>query len=471
MSGNIRLCVLSACLLTAGSAFAQNQAKSLSQLLKSSFTAPKNIAGQLSVIQTRRLQSNYTALEETRRALYQNPGWAVSAAFKPVSESLRVLGMPLPEHIAATASPAEKEKYRKEVSALLYKESRALGEILHQKPRPQMSEDKLNWSPQLSQQQAASPLIWKQWMDIAPTATWGTPNWDEILVKPFIFPSNTASAKYVPSDELNALFEQGMMPQYDLYTHILKRKGLSSQQKQLIIALVDESSSVLSYPFVQKYMANFHAIPAVYDSVGRLPRHDQNRLQQYAVTLQKSLIRKLQQKGKWTNADFEMFAEASVYLPPKKAKAVLAALTYAEPKAALWLLDHPLDNPTSQHILQEVRQLRAKKEILWPDGKMLPKAEVDINFKRLNYLRLRALNAYFTVLSVRLSRLMEIEYTVSYSLKLMNDPNAAKKEDDLELLLSSRVYLTANRARLRTLINRLEAQLEQLEAEIDNQLP
>ncbi len=472
MSGNIRLFLLGACLLSAGNAFAQNQAKTLSQLLKVSFTAPKNIAANhLSTEQIRMLQSNYTALEETRRALYQNPGWAVSAAFKPVNENLRVLGMPLPAHISEEATRAEKERYRKDLDDLLYQESLTLGQILDQKPRPQTPAERLNWSSHFSQRQASSPLIWNAWVYTHPSATWGTRNWDEVFVKPFIFPSNPASPKYVPPEELTELLAKEMLPQYDLYSYILSRKKLSLQQKQLLIALLDEAAAATSYPFVQKYMMSFRAIPSVYSSLGRLPRHDKNRLEDFAVTLQKNLIRKLQEKGKWKQSDFEMFAEASIYLPPEKAKAVFAAVTYLEPKAALWLLDHPLNNPTSQHLLQEIQKVRANKKNLWQDGKILPKAETMVNLKRLNFLRLQAMNAYFTVLTERLNRLMEIEYSVTYSLQLMNDPNRISQENDIQAVLSSRIYLSANQARLRTLINQIELRLEKLGTEMDNELP
>ena len=89
---------VAACVFTACALSAQTPAKNLSQFLKASCTAPKCLGktGVLSASQRHMLQSNFIALEETRRAIKQNPGWAVSAQFEKTAQRLSQLGLDLP---------------------------------------------------------------------------------------------------------------------------------------------------------------------------------------------------------------------------------------------------------------------------------------------------------------------------------------------------------------------------------------
>ena len=151
-------------------------------------------------------------------------------------------------------------------------------------------------------------------------------------------------------------------------------------------------------------------------------------------------------------------------------KAVFAAVTYLEPKAALWLLDHPLDNPTSQHLLQEIQKVRANKKNLWQNGKILPKMHLGKHFDQLKYERARALHAQWAVLYNRLKKLLDKqEQLVEVGKRLKTAPAAQNPSpEQVTLDTSSRIRVYAQKARLQRVIDEAQNTMQQIMQELSD---
>ena len=464
------LSLTASCLLAAGSVFAQLPAKSLTQLLKSSFTAPKSFAG-LSVLSSRQLQTlrnRFDAIEEVRRALYQDPGWVVSKNFAATANYLKELGMPLPQRPAADAPLKDKELYRQQVNHLLQQEGKTLGQLIGQKPRPSLSVQRLNWDKlKVAQSQLLSNQPGRILLQAnSPTFSWGTPNWDEVRVKPVEISSRTEDAYYMPEKVLLQLTDLPTKTLGATYDYLMQEKSLSPLQKQTFISLIAEASSLLTYHFVQSYMYIFGEIPSVSYDAGALsqPKHT---LQAYAAAVQDRLLHKLQNNGTWTEEDFEWFVGASVFLPADQARAILAAATYLEPKAALWLLKHPLQDKTSQEILAQLNWARLHQQEIWPNGNLTRKHAVTASIHQAQRQRILQLQAYQLVLINRLEKLLQVHHQLYY-MKKLSQSHLSKDSSTRENLADtiSLSFIEARQARLERLIGEIQYTLHQVESEL-----
>ena len=168
----------------------------------------------------------------------------------------------------------------------------------------------------------------------------------------------------------------------------------------------------------------------------------------------------------WTDQEFEMFAEASVCLPADKAKAVLGAVTYLEPTAALWLLEHPLDNAVSRRISARTQAIRQQKDVLWPNGNIQSKAMTHINFKRLQLERLQDLQAFVDILSERLNKLMNIDYNTRHAERILSSRKEGASAEEQSERLAGNIMVSARNARVQKLINQTHVRLQQTQEEI-----
>ena len=459
---------VAACVFTACALSAQTPAKNLSQFLKASCTAPKCLGktGVLSASQRHMLQSNFIALEETRRAIKQNPGWAVSAQFEKTAQRLSQLGLNLPAKPQADASTAEKENYLRQLNAALYQESQALGSLVNEKPRPLATDASLQHQPaQALRIQGTSRQAWEEILrQQQPNASWGTPNWDEVRIVPAQEFTNVRSPFYVTTELMEKVTSNPQISEEELYDLILSEKDMADVAKQQLIVTLAGTSSVLTHNFTRLYLYLFGQVPTLQVKDG-LPTADQ-ALEKYAVSLHKRLIKKLEANNGWTDQEFEMFAEASVYLPAAKAKAVLGAVTYLEPTAALWLLEHPLDNAVSRRIIARTQAIRQQKDVLWPNGNIQPKAMTHINFKRLQLERLQALQAYEDILTERLNKLMNIDYNTRHAERILSSRKEGASAEEQSERLAGNIMVSARNARVQKLINQTHVRLQQTQEEI-----
>lgn len=78
-----------------------------------SFTAAKFVqpAKILSESEFHLLSSNLYAIDQTRKALIKNPGWAFTPEFSASRNHLKNLGLPLPQVPAALATTAERTRF------------------------------------------------------------------------------------------------------------------------------------------------------------------------------------------------------------------------------------------------------------------------------------------------------------------------------------------------------------------------
>ena len=463
--------LLAGCLLVAGVASAQTSAKSLTQLLKSSFTAPKKFStlNTLSTSQMQSLRNRYDAIEEARRALYQNPGWVVSKDFAATAAHLKMLGLPMPKHPAVNASLKDKELYRQQLNKILQHESRVLGTILAKKPRPDIPAHLLKWdAAKMLQSQTVSRQMWEQILKGKNSSfAWGTPNWDQVRVTPVKLSENPGDPNYISQEVMGKLTEQPEKSITAVFDFILQEKTLSPQQKQFFMMLIDDAASVLSYNFVQLYMYVFNEFPAVSYDAGALPKAN-DYLRSYAYTVQRRLLDKLDKTGTWAENDFEFFVETSVYLPAKKAQAVLSAATYLEPQAALWLLNNPLKDETSQKILNQLTWVRNHQQTIWPNGDMSKKSSVGSYFFGAKSKRIRSLQARMDVLNTRLQKLMNAQYQLNH-MKEVVDKQAKQTRDashDVPEYVTAWSFVSARKARLQKLINQTQSEIQNIREEL-----
>lgn len=457
--------------LTAAAA-AQVPAKNLPTLIKAASTAPKTIlkGGMLSAAQRHALESQFQSVEETRRALARNPGWAVSAHFIKPAQQLRQLGLALPPAPSVNASTVEKEAYRKQVAKMLHEEGVALGKLIGQTPRPADPAERLEWN---FQKMFLASARHHDAMDLLltsnnPTLVWGTPNWDQVRVVPLEFP-NASEEKLDDYDELvGSLAGNEDRNLSDTLNTLLNDAALSSAEKQTLMDAIAEASELLSYDFVRLYMQIFNQVPVVQLPPGARLRQTEP-LRRYATAVQRMLIEKLHANGSWTPKDFNRFADVSVYLPAEQANAVMAAVTYLEPKAALWLLSNPVTDPLSKKLIAQTEQLRAQKNERWPDGNIVPKETAHHNFSRLKYERQKALQGRVTVLTARLEKAMERLESAARAQQIMTSRQQIKASEPEEMheRLAAEVFFAARIARLKSQIEQLKDSLSKTQEELD----
>lgn len=461
------------CLLGIASvAMAQVPANKLPALLKAASTAPKTIVkgGVLSAAQLHALESQFQSVEEARRALARNPGWAVSAQFIQPANELRQLGLALPPAPDVNAATVEKEVFRRQVAKMLYEEGVALGQLIGQKPRPQDTPDRLTWN---FQKMFLASARHHDAMDVLltsdkPTLVWGTPNWDQVRVVPLEFP-HASEEKLDDYDELvGALAGNEDRNLSDTLDTLLNDMALSSADKQMLMGAIAEASELLSYDFVRLYMQIFNQIPVVRTPDGfRLPQGQ--ALQRYATAIQKMLIEKLRDGGVWTPRDLNRFADVSVFLPPARANAVIGAVTYLEPKAALWLLTNPVTDPLSKKLIAQTQQLRAQQKERWPDGTIFPKETAHHQFSRLRYERQKSLRAYIDVLTVRMEKAMERLEATARAQQIMasRTKNTTATPEERHERLAADVFISARIARIKAQIEQLKDTLSQTQEALD----
>ena len=456
------------CLLSAGVAGAQTGNK-ISQLLKTSFTAPKIVETLPPTAQFKALSSTFKSLEETRRALVQSPTWGLSSEFASIAKRLQEMGLPLPKQPGKNATAAERALYLKEVNRVLLAESSTLGLITNQKPRPAASEKALRYDPKKATQAQTEEFesLFQQLSQGEETFSVGTPNWNEIQIFPNPAFTNPSSAAYVNQETFARFSETAKVSLPRLYDAILNETMLSSYQKQALICAIDEAASRLSPLFVRMYIFGLNKIPSV-QYVNAVPPAAGNALKKYAVAAQINLLKRLEKNGQWTEAELDNFAEVSVFLEPARAKAVLGAVTFLEPKAAQWLLTHPLNDQNSQKIITLTNMLRNSKKSVWPNGNISPKMPAQIPFDQLRKERVKALSARVEILEGRLKKLAARRVHTQNARELLEEnisaklPTAGQAEK-----VSLSITAAAKEARLTRMINKVQTEILDILKEIN----
>lgn len=400
-------------------------------------------------------------VEQVRRAIAQNPTWALSKDFTQTLNLLRKAGVVLPLQPIPSASTAAKETYLKELNQKLFQSAKSLSEQTNQKIRPLIAQEHFNWKPRNTKEFLnLSP----DEMDIllqgkSPEISFGTKNWDEFRIKPFSFPAKRGVSSDIYEEIIQKLsaFDGA---EYKMFDYILRTPSLNSYQKQLLISALDDAHSLLGSEAVSLYMLLFGQIPKV-EFISERGISVNKRMEKYAIYLQKNLINKLERKGSWSETDLDMFVDVSVYLDPVKAQAVLHVLTYLEPSAAIWVLENPLENATSQQILALAKKTSAEKEKIWPDGNLLPKIKTQLDWELLYKERKEALSAQADLLWERMESLWERYSVIKNVMELMNAEPFTPERIPVSISYSTQ------KVRIEKILKEIKIRLASIQQEID----
>ena len=335
----------------------------------------------------------------------------------------------------------------------LQQNSEFLGAALNRKTMPAFStKQALASSTKL---QFPSEVILEQMvMKRSPSFSLGIPNINEVKVHPIRSFQNPSHPLYI-QPEMMADFALSNRSTYELYDFILSRESLSSQQKQTLILAIEEAVLVMGDHATRFYMGLFYSIPSFSYPTANVP-YKQHALETYATAVQTKLIKKLKMQKSWDNKDFELFNEVSVFLAPQRASAVLQAITYLEPDAALWLLTQPLKDGISQQIIAKAQAVHKLQHDIWPNGLLSPKISTNHSFKQLQAERLAALNSYAKVLDDQIMSLSKLFPQLENSSRVFPFP---------ELQISNKIYNAARTARLKKMIENLSLRQREVKNE------
>ena len=147
---------------------------------------------------------------------------------------------------------------------------------------------------------------------------------------------------------------------------------------------------------------------------------------------------------------------------------MLSAATYLEPQAALWLLNNPLKDETSQKILNQLTWVRNHQQTIWPNGDMSKKSSVGSYFFGAKSKRIRSLQARMDVLNTRLQKLMNAQYQLNHMKELV-DKQAKQTRDashDVPEYVTAWSFVSARKARLQKLINQTQSEIQNIREEL-----
>ena len=241
--------------------------------------------------------------------------------------------------------------------------------------------------------------------------------------------------------------------------------------KTEMMMTVANASQGLSFYFVQEYMGTFREIPQLLLDPEGTPFQTDNAALDYAERVQIALVKKLQQKGFWTGEDFEHFSEVSAFFPTDRANLILGAVTYLEPSAALYLLEHPQDLAGVKKITQTVQATRAEKDALWPNGTMTYKIPFALIAEQLKKNRLTVLETQHERLEKLLGKLMAredfLDVRAPYLLKQAEKKVSPADTEHQLWQAATQASFAAQLERLNRIKTQVLDRLGELEAEIE----
>ena len=160
----------------------------------------------------------------------------------------------------------------------------------------------------------------------------------------------------------------------------------------------------------------------------------------------------------------QCFFDLNVFLPENNRRDILAALTYLEPDAALYLLAHPGKNTITQQLRGEVQAARSQATI---NNGVLSKARLQTKTGVFNsHRRLVALTDYYEILNRRLAAITKRFVTRKYQLQqAQHQPLPADPVKRMEKL-SYRLYCQLDMQHLQELSSQIDARIKQIQTEL-----
>lgn len=442
-----------------------------------SFTAAKIVHPTkiLSESEFHLLSSNLYAIDQTRKALIKNPNWAFTPEFNASRGHLKALGLPLPQVPAAHATTAERTRFLQQTVRTLEQERKALGQLLDKKTSSTAPVNRVTWDRQMAALARATNA--SDQYDVLDSETpelhWGTPGLDEVWVIPMPEPDHVGltSAALNGREVIERIVDSKADTLPQLLDNILHDPDISPATKTEMMMTVANAAQGLSFYFVQEYMGTFREIPQLLLDPEGTPFQAAPAALNYAERVQIALVKKLQQKGLWAEEDFEHFADVSAFFPTDRANLILGAVTYLDPSAALYLLEHPQDVAGVKKIAQAVQAARAEKDALWPNGNMTYKIPFDLATKQFKKNRLAVLDAQHEKLEDLLGKLMKREDFLDLRApNLLKQAQAKAAPADTEHQLwqaATQASFAAQRERLNRLKTQVLDRLGEVEEEID----
>lgn len=426
------------------------------------------------------LESRLLALSTISRALRKNPNLPNSPVFAQYAQTLTLMGEKLPPVPPANAPASKKRQYAEQVRQVInqslqqgQKKATHLTTKENQSYK-ELSSAHINWARRRSEMTLANAKNNEKWHKFEQalaakkqTFSWGEKNWDEVRIGPAAMPQD-------PNDPLfgsaNTLYHLAKEPPKEFFLamdFISYSKALTPYQKQAIWQHLGQLNDVIGYPMVYVYMSLFHKVPAI-SAPGLMEKEVSPSLQQYARDTQLVLIEKLKKGQQWNEQQANTFFDLSVFLPGHNGKDVIAALTYLEPDAALYLLAHPQETAATRQIRQQVLSARAKAQI--KDG-LLIKQPLDKPLGVYNsFRRLRALAAYSDVLSMRLEkinkRIAMRKTQIKNAQQIQKQEGASNPFNTQQLKLSYQLYCQMDLLHLQQLHDKLFDRIKYVQQEL-----
>lgn len=468
--------------LLASPVCAQKNPKQWASLLKSGAekTAPISNPARLlpkpmSFEQSLALENRLLALSALSRTLRRNPHLPNEAAFSQYAQTLTLIGEGLPAAPAAQATAQEKQQYATQVRQYINRRLKEEEELLalHLRPKDNftkaLSSPRIHWARARHERTLANAQDIKKW-DVQLEAikgnqekfSWGEKGWDEVTLGPARMPKG-------PQDPLfsarNTIYKLAQKPPQDFISAMdfITYSPLNPYQKQTLWQHLAQLNDTVGYPFIFGYMMVYHKLPAL-KAPGLLEEEVSPSLQAYARDTQLVLIEKLKKGESWTEDQANAFFDVSVFLPQTNKRDILAALTYLEPDAALYLLAHPGEQPVTQKLRAEVQTARAKAT--WGNDP-LSKARLQTKTGVFNsHRRLTALASYGELLNKRAEKITQRMVTRKYQIQqIQRQPLPQDPVKRMEKL-SYQLYCQLDLQHLQEVYNKINARMKQVQTEV-----
>lgn len=362
-------------------------------------------------------EARLLALSALSRALRKNPNLPNTAQFADYASTLTLMGEKLPPVPAASATAEQKRQYAEQVRQAINQALQTASPTYNvgapsanaKNSYNKLAASQVNWAKRRHEMTLANAQDLQKWSQFEKALaakkqsfSWGEKNWDEIRIAPVALPRD-------PQDPLfgiaNTLYHLAQNPpkEFSLAMDFISySKALTPYQKQAIWQHLAHLNDVIGYTMVYAYMALYHKVPAI-SAPGLREEAFSPSMQQYARNTQLVLIEQLKKGQEWSELQTNLFLDISVFLPGYNGKDVLAALTYLEPDAALYLLAHPKENKITQNIRRQIQSARTKAKLV---NGLLTKAPLQKRLGVFNsFRRLKALAAYSDLLSARLEKI------------------------------------------------------------------
>lgn len=480
---NIQYVIPALCLaLLTSPASAQKNLKQWGNLLKNSVekSAPVSNPARLlpkpiSFEESLALENRLVALTALSRTLRRNPYLPNEAPFADYAQTLTLIGENLPTPPAADASALQKRQYAAQVRQYISRRLQQEEQHLSRHMRPQdgfaksLSAAHTNWAQLRHQRTLANAQNTRKW-DVQKAAvqakqerfSWGEQGWDEITFGPARMPKDLQDPLF---SARNTMYKLAQKPpkNFIMAMDFITYAPLNPYQKQILWQHLAQLNDTVGYQFVYGYMLVNHKLPAL-KAPGLLPQAQSPSMQQYARDTQLVLIEKLKKGEKWTEAQTNAFFDLNVFLPENNRRDILAALTYLEPDAALYLLAHPGKNTITQQLRGEVQAARSQATI---NNGVLSKARLQTKTGVFNsHRRLVALTDYYELLNRRLAAITKRFVTRKYQLQqAQHQPLPADPVKRMEKL-SYRLYCQLDMQHLQELSSQIDARIKQIQTEL-----